>query len=91
MNVSQADLEMYWQAIRCPALVVSGKLAFEYWRTIRDDDAFDGHYAPGEMEGRAAMMPKGQHLYFEHSGHMVHFDEPERLVDEIRAFITNNP
>ena len=41
---------------------------------------FTGHFAEGEMEARAAEFPNAEHHWFENSGHMVHYDEPERLA-----------
>lgn len=39
-----------------------------------------------ELHGRiAALSPYGRHVVAEHSGHMVPLDEPEVVVDEVRA------
>ncbi len=77
----------FWCNVQCPALVISGDLAHEYWGGIFPVESFTGRYAPGEMDARAAIMPKGRHIPFQHSGHMVHFDEPERVITEIEAFL----
>jgi pimeloyl-ACP methyl ester carboxylesterase len=80
--------DIFWRAVQCPALIISGDLAHEYWGTRNPhDEHFDGSYAPGEMEARASIFPKGEHLHFTHSGHMVHYDEPERLATETLNFL----
>ncbi len=72
----------------CPTLVISGDLAHEYWRgQFGNLPGFDGRYREGEMEQRAAVFPRGEHCAFHHSGHMVHYNEPERLIEEIGAFL----
>ncbi len=77
----------FWCNVQCPALVISGDLAYEYWGGIFPLESFTGRYALGEMDARAAIMPKGRHIPFRHSGHMVHFDEPERVITEIETFL----
>jgi pimeloyl-ACP methyl ester carboxylesterase len=78
----------FWKAVQCPTLVISGDLAHEYWRgQFGELPGFDGRYGEGEMAARAALFPRGEHCAFHHSGHMVHYDEPERLINEIDAFL----
>ncbi|MCP5181530.1 MAG: alpha/beta fold hydrolase [Pseudomonadales bacterium] len=80
--------ERFWRQVQCPTLVISGDLAHEYWLgQFGQRPDFDGRYAPGEMDARAALFPRGEHCPFHHSGHMVHYDEPERLVTVIREFL----
>ena len=66
-------------------------------RPHQGDDAMEvhtsnytGHFAEGEMEQRAANFTNHQHHWFEHSGHMVHYDEPERLSALTRNFLEQN-
>ncbi|MDA1073480.1 MAG: alpha/beta hydrolase [Proteobacteria bacterium] len=88
VNVSQTQPEDFWRQVQCPTLVISGDLAHEYWGTRRpSEEHYDGAYAPGEMEARAAIFPRGEHLHFKQSGHMVHYDEPARLTMETRSFL----
>lgn len=80
--------EQFWRAVRCRTLVISGDLAHEYWvGQFGNLPGFDGRYAPGEMEARAALFPRGEHCAFRHSGHMVHYDEPDRLITVIDEFL----
>ena len=83
--------ERFWRLVQCPTLVISGDLAFEYWsRQFGNLPGFDGRYAPGEMAERAHLFPRGEHCAFQHSGHMVHYDEPQRLVAVIDEFLTRH-
>lgn len=80
--------ERYWAAVRCPALIVSGRHAAEYWRgAIPAGPDWQGEFAPGELETRAGLFSDHELLVFEHSGHMVHFDEPDRLAEAVDDFL----
>lgn len=82
------DGERYWSALRCPTLIISGQLAADYWRGAVPAGAdWQGEFAAGELEARLALFPDHEHLAFEHSGHMVHFDEPERLAEAVEDFL----
>jgi pimeloyl-ACP methyl ester carboxylesterase len=88
VNPGVGEGERFWSLVRCPTLVISGDLAHEYWRTqFGQLPGFDGRYAPGEMAARARLFPRGEHCTFHHSGHMVHYDEPDRLITVISEFI----
>jgi pimeloyl-ACP methyl ester carboxylesterase len=76
-----ADSVRYWSAVCCPTCVVSGSLAGEYWgRAMPADAEWDGGFAEGELAGRVARFPEGEHVAIEDAGHMIHFDQPDRLA-----------
>jgi len=80
--------QQFWKAIQCPTMIISGDLAHEYWSGQFDNlPGFDGRYGDGEMARRAAIFPRGEHYAFHHSGHMVHYDEPQRLVSVMADFL----
>lgn len=80
--------QQFWKAVQCPTLIISGDLAHEYWVGQFDNlPGFDGRYGEGEMARRAAIFPRGEHCAFHHSGHMVHYDEPQRLISVIADFL----
>lgn len=92
VRADNEDGPRFWRAVQCATLVISGDLAYEYWRgQFGNLPGFDGRYAPGEMERRAALFPRGEHCAFHHSGHMVHYDEPERLIAVIEDFMARHP
>ena len=77
----------FWQAVQAPACIIAGALSHEYWGREMADPDFTGRFAEGEMEARAANFSQHELHWFEHSGHMVHYDEPERLRQVTRAFL----
>jgi len=88
VNAAMGEGERFWSLVLCPTLVISGDLAYEYWRTqFGNLPGFDGRYAGEEMEDRAQLFLRGEHCAFHHSGHMVHYDEPDRLIEVISEFI----
>ena len=83
---SRADNERFWRNVQAPTSIVSGALSYEYWG--REMNA--GQFAEGELESRAALFPNAEHHWFDQSGHMVHYDEPARLVDHYQQFLETN-
>lgn len=69
----------FWRGVEAPTCLVSGELSYEYWGAQFNPAEFSGRFAPGEMEQRVAQFANAEHHWFEHSGHMVHYDEPQRL------------
>ena len=80
------DRTLFWGGVRAPTLLVSGALSYEYWGR---EMANDGHFAEGEMETRIRAFAQAEHHWFEHSGHMVHYDEPDRLAKLCIEFLDN--
>ncbi len=79
--------EKFWRQIQAPTCIVSGTLSYEYWGQQMSADDFSGKFAEGEMENRAAQFRNHEHHWFDHSGHMVHYDEPNRLGLLCRKFL----
>ena len=79
LGINTLDNTRYWQQIKAPTCVISGTLSYQYWGQELAQEGFTGHFAEGEMEARAAVIPHHEHHWFDHSGHMVHYDEPIRL------------
>ena len=83
------DSDRYWPHVHCPTCIVSGALAAEYWgRAIPGRNEREGMFAPGELEARVASFPAAEHIVFNGSGHMVHFDEPDRLAAAVKSFVS---
>jgi proline iminopeptidase len=59
--------------ITMPALIVAGKL--------------DGAALPAGLRELARMLPRARYVQYEHSGHFVYLDEPDRFAREVSAFI----
>jgi pimeloyl-ACP methyl ester carboxylesterase len=79
--------EQFWQQVKAPVCVVSGRLSYEYWGREMAAEDFTGRFAEGELERRAANFVHHEHHWFDHSGHMVHYDEPARLSTLTRTFL----
>lgn len=77
-----------WAAIAAPVLTITGDLADEYWRgAMHYGEGYSGRFQPGEYEARIQPFPNIRHERFDGSGHMVHFDEPERLAKRCLSFL----
>lgn len=87
IDVNTPDNRKYWQQIEAQTCIISGTLSYEYWGQELAQDGFTGHFSEGEMEARAAFIPNHEHHWFDHSGHMVHYDEPTRLGEVSRKFL----
>jgi pimeloyl-ACP methyl ester carboxylesterase len=85
--------ERYWGDVRCPVSIIAGDLAGEYWsRAVSGkkgpaDSDWTGDFAPGELEARVATFLDAELVRMPGSGHMVHFDEPERLARATLDFL----
>lgn len=91
---SDADRsERYWKHVRCPTCIVAGDLAAEYWSRAlpagKEPPAhgFSGAFAPGELRARVAQFADAELQTLPGSGHMVHFDEPQRLAEITLDFL----
>ncbi|XOV82274.1 MAG: alpha/beta fold hydrolase [bacterium] len=87
LGVNTADNTKYWQQLKAPTCIISGTLSYQYWGRELAENGFTGHFAEGEMEQRAALIPNHEHHWFDQSGHMVHYDEPERLGEVSSLFL----
>lgn len=88
VGLPHGDSERFWRAAACPTLLISGDHADEYWsQAIPAGAEWSGKFAPGEFEARIAQFQDAEHLAFDGSGHMVHFDEPHRLATASHDFL----
>lgn len=87
LGVSTADNVRFWQQVQAPSCFVSGALSYEYWGSEMATPGFTGHFAEGEMETRVQHFKHHEHHWFDQSGHMVHYDEPDRLGALCRHFL----
>lgn len=89
VGFDERDSARLWRRVRCPVLTITGDLADEYWRSVHPLADYTGVFQPGEYETRISVFRTVRHLRFEGSGHMVHFDEPERLAAETGGFLAS--
>ena len=79
--------EKFWRQVECPTCIVSGALSHEYWSREPTSGERSGYFQQGEMEERVSVFQNAEHIWFENSGHMVHYDEPERLANLCIEFL----
>ena len=79
IGASTSDNEKFWRQVNSPTLLVSGIHSHEYWGHEMGSENFNGKFAEGEVENRIACFRNAHHHWLEHSGHMIHYDEPQRL------------
>jgi len=88
LGLGHQDSERYWRQVGCPTLLITGAQAHEYWsQAIPAGSDWTGEYAPGELAERLSAFPDHEHLRFEASGHMVHYDEPDTLARASYEFL----
>ncbi len=90
LGTSEADNARFWRALQAPTCLISGALSYEYWGRELGGSGFSGQFAEGEMEQRLAHFRHAEHHWFDKSGHMVHYDEPQRLAQLSRKFLEEN-
>jgi pimeloyl-ACP methyl ester carboxylesterase len=76
---SMAEWGHIWSGVRAPAL----------WISSQDNRPFSATAVPGELDRRAAMMPKVTRIAIPNSGHNLHHDEPARVAELIERFVAN--
>ena len=90
IGTSYTENEKFWRQIKCPTCIVSGALSYEYWGKEMTTSNRPAHFREGEMEERASRFGQAEHHWFNESGHMVHYDEPDRLADLCNNFLEEN-
>lgn len=85
-SVDHVALDRRWAAISAPVLAVSGSEAWETW-WARPGGPTDGRVrmTHEQFAARLAGFADLEHVELPEAGHMVHFDQPERinaLVDD---------
>lgn len=87
VGTSREEGARFWRQVACPVLAISGALSHEYWGGEIKKVGISGQFADGEMERRVANFKDHEHVWFDGSGHMVHYDEPERLTRTVTGFL----
>lgn len=85
-SVDHAVLEQRWAAVAAPVLAITGDEAWETWWARPGGPSADRRRLyPDEFAKRLAHFADLEHLELPEAGHMVHFDQPDRinaLVDD---------
>lgn len=87
-SVDHGALELRWAAITAPVLAVSGAEAWETWWARPGGPAADRvRMTDEEFEARLAVFADLEHVELPEAGHMLHFDQPERINHLIDDFL----
>ena len=87
-SVNQVALEQRWSAITAPVLAVSGAEAWETWWARPGGPFADRVKMTDEqLAGRLALFSDIEHVELPEAGHMVHFDQPERVNQLVNDFL----
>ena len=81
----------FWRQIKTPVCVISGRLSCEYRHKEMGSADFDGHFAEIELKQRSCALVTHEHHWLKHSGHMAHYDEPEKLTQICKNFFFDPP
>jgi pimeloyl-ACP methyl ester carboxylesterase len=87
-SVDHTQIEERWAAITAPVLAVSGTEAWETW-WARPGGPMDDRVrlTAEQFEARLARFADMTHVELPDAGHMVHFDQPERINQLIAQFL----
>lgn len=72
VDLDAAQMEHLWSRIECPVLLVYGR---QSWASDPSAD------------GRADHFRNATVLNYENAGHWVHYDQPDRFLADVRAFL----
>lgn len=83
---SQTESESLFVTIKCPVLVVTGEHSLNYWTAMRpylNDQVF----YEAELARRTKLFSNARHVTIADAGHMLHYDQPLKLLAALRSFI----
>lgn len=87
-SVDHAALEQRWAAITAPVLAVSGAEAWETWWARPGGPVVDRERMTDEQfAARLALFTDIEHVELAEAGHMIHFDQPDRLNQLVDDFL----
>ena len=76
-----------WSQIVAPTLLLLGSECGEFWH----DTPGATYLNPEDLAERIGAFPNAKFVEVPEAGHMIHFDQPDRLLTEIRNFLENLP
>lgn len=87
-SIDQDTLDLRWRAITAPVLAVSGAEAWETWWARPGRPTADRpRLSDEEWAARLGLFQDLEHVELAEAGHMVHFDQPDRITDLITGFL----
>jgi len=89
-SIDQAALEERWAAITVPVLAVSGAEAWDTWWTRSRGPGGDRmRMTDAQFAERLERFADITHVELAEAGHMVHFDQPDRVNQLVSGFLAD--
>ncbi len=87
-SVDHRELEHRWSAITAPVFAVTGTEAWDTW-WARPGGPVDGRVrlTPAQFAERLGLFADIEHVELADAGHMVHFDQPDRVNELVANFL----
>lgn len=83
---SQTESESLFATIQCPVMVVTGEHSLDYWTAMRPH-LNDQIFYEAELARRTSLFSDARHITIAGAGHMLHYDQPLKLLAALRRFI----
>ncbi len=87
---SQTESEDFYTRVQCPVLIVAGEYSLDYWAQMRPELRGRQAYQDSELERRRKIFPSAELVVIEGAGHMIHYDQPERLNQAVTNFLSDS-
>jgi pimeloyl-ACP methyl ester carboxylesterase len=84
---SMIDSEQQMRWLTCPVLIVTGDEALNYWVKAGLVVQADETLYQAELTRRLGLFKDARHVVIEQAGHMLHYDQPERLNRVLQEFL----
>lgn len=85
-SMIESEQQMHW--FSCPVLIVTGDEALNYWVNAGLVSQVDESLHQSELARRLALFDNAQHVVIEQAGHMLHYDQPDRLNQLLLEFLS---
>lgn len=86
-SYSQGESEAAFRYIPVPVLLVTGEYSLDYWVSFMPEIAGQDAFYEREQSRRCALFPQASHVVLPGAGHMLHYDQPDKLGAMLRQFI----
>lgn len=90
-SIDQPLTEERWRAVRCPVLAISGAESWERWWGARMSPVAKAEgrerLTGAEWQARLQIFPDVETVDIPDAGHLIHFDQPERLNEVVADFL----
>jgi pimeloyl-ACP methyl ester carboxylesterase len=88
-SMIESEQQMHW--FTCPVLILTGDEAEDYWVKAGLVPQANESLYQSELIRRLDLFVDAQHAVIEQAGHMLHYDQPERLNQLLLNFMVVDP